>query len=204
LDHGYRSVIQNLESSLNNFQTDYIDLYLIHFPRCWDALCGNRQPEGTWQDSWRAFEDSYKAGKVKAIGISNFELEELQELVDLAKVKPAVLQSWFDPFHQARNLVNFCKKNDIHFQAYSSLGTQWQARGWSRNPVFGDTTLQQIANTHNKTVAQVVIRWVLQQGISVIPRSNSRDHIFANLNVFDFSLSEEDMTKIDQLDGSLD
>mmetsp|Transcript_3818 Transcript_3818/g.4230 ORF Transcript_3818/g.4230 Transcript_3818/m.4230 type:complete len:270 (-) Transcript_3818:85-894(-) len=202
-DHGSTAAKKSFETSLENLQTDYIDLYLIHFPECGDWLSGCKgKPQGTWKDSWRVMEDLYKQKKVRAIGVSNFSPSQLRELISFAKIKPHVFQTWIDPLNQAKDLHNICKENNIVLQAYSSLGTQWLARGKKENPVLTNPLLQQLAIKYNKQVAQVVLRWLVQRGIAVIPRSNSEHHIASNLDIFDFKLSPEDMTKIGTLKPS--
>jgi len=198
-DHGTRSVARKIQESLSNLQTDYIDGFLLHYPRCWGSLCA-REPEGTWKDSWRVLEDYYKRGVIKSIGVSNFRLGDLKELVEFAEVEPHFIQIWQDPFHQDRQIVQYCKENDILYQAYSSLGTQWHNIN-GNNPVFGNSVLKAIAKETGKSVAQVVLKWQLQEGIAVIPRSSKPSRIKQNRDL-NFNLTDEQMARIRKLDGT--
>merc|ERR1712146_628112 len=144
---------------------------------------GTKEPEGTWRDTWMVMEEFVDAGSVSYIGVSNFGVGELEELLSFATVRPAVVQNWFDPFHQDAAMRDFCFRNAIHFQGYSTLGTQWQMRGYDVNPVLQHNALANIAVTHRKSVSQIVLRWALQAGVSVVPKSNSCPHIQENLDV---------------------
>jgi len=122
-DHGGNSSINSFQQSLTNLQTVYLDLFLIHFPECWGDLCKTK-PVGTWKDTWVAVEHLYRNKRIRAIGVSNFNLHQLKELDKIAKIKPQVLQTWYDPFHRDEALINYCKSKDIQVMAYSSLGSQ--------------------------------------------------------------------------------
>jgi len=200
-DHGTRSVERKIKDSLSNLQTDYIDGFLLHYPRCWGSLC-EREPEGTWKDSWRVLEDYYNRGILKSIGVSNFRLADMKELLQFAKVEPHFIQIWQDPFHQDRELLQYCKENDIQYQAYSSLGTQWHHMN-GHNPVFGNKVLKAIAQETGKSVPQVVLKWQLQEGVAVIPRSSKPSRIQENREL-DFTLNDEQMERIRKLDGTAD
>lgn len=205
----FNRVEASLEHTFGNLNRTFLDLYMLHYPSCgakgdtW--LCKERQDdEGTWRDAWAVLERLYRDGKLGAIGVANFEVRELSELIAEAKVKPHVVQAWFDPFHQNWALVKFCREHGIVFQAYSSLGTQWLYRSEfnRQNPIFSDATIKAIAAAHDKTHAQIVLRWLLQEGIAVIPRSTSEEHIISNHMLFDFELSASEIKQIRQLNRS--
>lgn len=195
-DHGYSSCASAIEDSASKFG-GYVDVFLQHYSTCWEDLCGFSG--GNWQASWRAMEDAYEKGLVRAIGVSNFRRDELQELVyRVARIKPHVVQNWMDPFHQETDTRDFCRKHNISFMAYSTLGTQWRT---PKNPVASSDVLREIAQRTNTTSFDVVLKWAIQRGAVVIPRSTSEKHIKANtfLNK-DFScLSNEDLSRIDGL-----
>lgn len=188
-----------INDSLSALQTDWIDLYLVHHPHCDKQLCS-----GSWKTSWRIMEDYYFQNKLKYVGISNFGLNEFHELLDWTRIPIAVVQNWFDPFHTSdNNIIQECQAMGIVFQAYSLLGGQHT----NGNPVFSNRKLRQIAKKYSKkigddgkiSVAQIVLRWALQKGLGVLPRSSKAAHIEQNINVFDFELSEKDMNAINEL-----
>ncbi len=180
-DSGYEKGKKAFQTSLDKLELDYLDLYLIHRPR------------GDIKGSWKAMEELYKEGKIKAIGVSNFEANHLDELMSYAKIKPAVNQIETHAFFQQEKAKGTLKKYGIQMEAWSPL-----AQG--RNGHFTNETLEAIGKKYNKTNAQVSLRWHYQRGIVAIPRSSQKAHMLENLNVFDFELDESDMTKIDSLD----
>ena len=199
-DLGERRTRDAVQLSLKRLGTDYLDAFLLHYPRCWGSLCGEGyEPEGTWRDSWRALEALYERGVLRAIGVSNFAPADLSELLGVARVRPHLVQSWMDPLHAERTLRALCLEHDVQFQAYSTLGTQHQT---ALNPVLKHPLLGQIARELGRSAGQVALRWALQNGAAVIPRSRRRARMEANLAVFDFSLSEAQMRDIDALDGT--
>ncbi|KAL4451545.1 hypothetical protein ABPG75_007207 [Micractinium tetrahymenae] len=201
--HGYWSMLEVFSEALQDLQTDYVDLMLLHYPECWPELCGDVKVEGTWRDSWAALEQLVLEKKLRAIGVSNFNLQQMRELVGMAKVKPALLQANSDLLRQDWELQAFCKLHGIQFQAYSSLGGQWlvQTQGtW--NPVLEHPVLLQIAAAHKKTPAQVALRWALQHGQAVVPRTTKVNRLEENLALFDFDLSDGEMQLLDSLDGT--
>lgn len=203
---GYERTMQAFPRSLRVFDTDYIDLVLLHYPRCWPGLCGHEHVEtGTFVDTWRALEDLVERGSIKSIGVSNFGVHELQQLVDAAKIKPSVVQHWMDPFHQDRTVRNFCTENNIHYTSYSTLGNQWQYRsewGMHGNPIFVSDVISDIAKKMEWSNVQVVLAWALQQGVSVVPRAARLEHIAANAQLFAFDESGGDLLPIGKLDQS--
>ncbi|RIY34691.1 aldo/keto reductase [Psittacicella gerlachiana] len=172
---------QAFTESARKLGVDYIDLYLIH------------QPVGDVFGAWRDLEKLYAEGKVKALGISNFAPDQVMNLMLFNKVKPAVNQIEMHPFFQREEVKQFLEENDIVTESWASF-----AEG--RNHIFTNPVLEQIAKAHNKSVAQVILRWLLQRGVVVIPKSVTPSRIQENFNVFDFSLTEEQMAQIKELD----
>ena len=167
------------ETSLAKLRLDRIDLYLVHWP-----------VPGLVTRTWKAMEELYTAGKCKTIGVSNHSVGQLSDILRVAKIPPAVNQVKFSPFGFDRELLGFCKKSGIVVEAYSPLTKGEQLR---------DDRLQAIAQAHQKSPAQVLIRWALQKGVVVLPKSQRKEHIEENARVFDFELSPEEMERLDQL-----
>jgi len=201
-DLGEQSTLRAFPASLRNLQSSTIDAFLLHYPRCFGDLCGGREPEGTWRESWRALESLYEQGQVRALGVSNFSPDELQQLLGFARTPPHIVQSWMDPLHQERPLREVCRAHGILFQAYSTLGTQWAGRGVRVNPVLRHPVLGAVAAEVGRSTAQVALRWALQHGVAVIPRSTKRRHMAEGLDLFAFDLSAAQMASIDSLDGT--
>lgn len=179
-DQGYDSTKRALDESLKRLQTDYLDLYLVHWP-----------VEGKYTDTWKAMEDLYDEGKVKAIGVSNFKQHHLEHLMDFVRIKPMVNQMEFHPYLVQQDLVDFCGANDIQYEAWSPL---------MQGNITNVPVVKEVAKKYGKTPAQVTIRWGLQKGIVMIPKSSNVERIKENADVFDFSIHEEDMRKLDNLD----
>jgi diketogulonate reductase-like aldo/keto reductase len=186
---------------------DQIDVVLLHSPYCWSEHCSPEEESHTWQNAWQTLERLKEEGTIKAIGVSNFDLGQLKELEGMTNVKVAVVQNWMDPLHQDKSVRDFCKTHGITYMAYSSMGTQWEAKFKNKNPVLTDSTLLHIAASHKTTVANVVNSWLLQENVVAIPRSAKSQHIKensgsrldnGNLKVF---LTSSDIEKIRELDG---
>lgn len=207
-DLGYHSTQNAIELSLKRLHVTSLDSILLHKPRCWEGICSHK-PEGTWEDSWVALEEAVDAGTVSSIGICDVDTQLLDELF-LMRIGPTVIQNWFDPFHQDKDFRHRIERyNQQHperkilYQGYSSLGTQWfHHQGYTENPVLNHPTLQFIANAHGATVPQVVIQWATRQGVMVLPASRNRSHQMSNLNSFYFTLTDEEIIAIDDLDGN--
>lgn len=178
-DLGYESTIAAYEASLQKLGLDYLDLYLIHWP-----------VEGKFKEAWRALETLYKEGKVKAIGVSNFQIHHLEELMKDAEIKPMINQVEYHPRLTQKELQSFCRDNGIQLEAWSPL---------MQGQLLDQEVLKDIAGKHGKTVAQVILRWDLQNGVVTIPKSTKEHRIVENAAVFDFELTKEDMERIDSL-----
>ncbi|MBR5496589.1 MAG: aldo/keto reductase [Clostridia bacterium] len=184
---GYEKASEAIDISLKNLGLDYLDLYLIHWP-CVEKV----SPD--WKDinasTWRAFEDAYKAGKIRAIGVSNFQKKHYDALAERCDIKPMVNQIEFHPGYTQSETVAYSQEMGMLVQAFSPLGC---------GAVLGDATLAAIAEKYNKSVAQVCLRFVLQSGLNVLTKSVTPARIAENAQIFDFELSEEDMAVIASL-----
>lgn len=180
-DAGYENAKKAFETTLNKLGVNYLDLYLIHRPR------------GDVKGSWKAMEELYKAGKIKAIGVSNFEPEQVNDLIANGKVKPAINQIETHAFFQEPKAFEAMKRLGVQMEA-------WAPFAEGRNGLFTNEGLAAIGKKHNKTNAQVSLRWLYQRGIVAIPRSSQKAHMMENLNIFDFKLDESDMLAISKLD----
>ncbi len=178
---GYGGALKAFERSLNRLQLEYVDLYLIH------------QPYGDVYGEWRAMEELYRQGKIRAIGVSNFHPDRMMDLIIHNEVTPAVNQIEVNPFHQQIESQKFFQENQVAVEA-------WAPFAEGRNNIFQNETLLSIAAKHNKSVAQVILRWVIQRGIVALAKSARKERMLENINVFDFELSAEDMAAIAALD----
>jgi methylglyoxal/glyoxal reductase len=179
-DQGYDSALKAFEKSLNKLGLDYVDLYLIHWPET-----------GKRKDSWKAFEEIYKSGRTKSIGVSNYTIRHLEELFSYSDVIPVINQVEFNPFLYQKDLLDFCHKNNVRLEAYSPL---------VKAQKLENKVLQNISKKYSKSSAQILIRWALQHDLAVIPKSSNKNRIFENAEVFDFEISSEDMDKLNSLD----
>lgn len=182
-DHGHDRTPQGLRRSLANLDISYVDLYLIHWPG-----------SGLRIETWKAMEDLLEQGRCRAIGVSNYMIHHLEEVLEHGRVVPAVNQVELHPFLYPRKLAEFCSINGIQMESYSPLT---KARRLF-HPV-----IVRVAERHGRTPAQVVLRWHLQHDFIPIPRSVRREHIEENIAIFDFSLSDRDMEELDSLDQGL-
>jgi diketogulonate reductase-like aldo/keto reductase len=178
-DHGYDSTLRACDESLQRLGVERIDLYLIHWP-----------VEHLRQESWRALQRLSQLGMCRAIGVSNYTVHHLHELLDSSDVVPAVNQEEFHPFLFQRGLLDFCRRNKIQLEAYSPL---------VRGRRLDDPTIVSLAHEYGQTPAQILIRWALQHDLVVIPKSVHRERIEANARVFDFELAPEAMRRLDAL-----
>ncbi|MFP5111770.1 aldo/keto reductase [Bacillaceae bacterium C204] len=180
-DTGYESTKKAFEKSLERLQLDYLDLYLIH------------QPFGDVYGSWRGMEELYREGKIRAIGVSNFYPDRLTDFIIHNEVVPAVNQVETHPFNQQIESAKLMKENNVQIES-------WGPFAEGKNNMFQNEILVSIAEKHNKSVAQVVLRWLTQRGVVAIPKSVRKERIIENFNIFDFELSQEDMERIAALD----
>lgn len=179
--YGYEACKKSIEDSLNKLQVDYIDLLLLH------------QPFADYYGAWRALEEYYEAGKVRAIGISNFYPDRMIDLAAFARIKPMINQIEIHPHHQQQEAKEWHEKYGIQLEACAPFGE-------GRGGMFEESVLTEIGNKYGKTAAQVILRWHLQRGIIVIPKSIHKERMVENFAVFDFELSKEDMSRIAELD----
>ncbi|WP_173225188.1 aldo/keto reductase [Kroppenstedtia pulmonis] len=178
-DQGYDSTLNAFEESRRHLGLDTVDLYLIHWP-----------VSGKYIETWRALEHLYEKGLVRAIGVCNFQIHHLKDLMANAKIVPAVNQVEYHPRLTQKELHRFCRENGIQLEAWSPL---------MRGEILKEETLVKIAANHGKTPAQVILRWDLQHGVVTIPKSVRPERIEQNADIFDFELSQEEMEKIDAL-----
>ena len=168
------------EKSLDDLQTDYIDLYLIHWPA------------NGYEQAWREMESLYEAGKIRAIGVSNFQQHHLERLMNIARIVPAVNQIESHPYFNNQEMINYCQTRGITVEVWSPLG------GTGGN-LLRDEILEDLAKKYKKTPAQIVLRWNIQRGVVVIPKSVHKDRIISNMKIFDFKLEHSDMQLINKL-----
>jgi 2,5-diketo-D-gluconate reductase A len=178
---GYAGTKKAFEDSLKKLQLEYLDLYLIH------------QPFGDVYGEWRAMEELYREGKARAIGVSNFQPDRLIDLIVHNEVAPAVNQIETHPFHQQISSHSFLKENNVQIES-------WGPFAEGKNNIFQNEMLGSIANKHNKTIAQVILRWLTQRGVVAIPKSVRKERMEENFDIFDFQLSSEEMETIKTLD----
>ena len=209
---GHDKAVEAVAEMLQSWKTDYMDLVLLHYPECgsWIPDCKDATG-GDWRGAWRALEEKVDNGTIRAIGVSNFNVRQMEELWDWARIKPHVVQMWMDPFHQARDEYEFAVTHDAFVVSYSSLGTQWYYGEIGRNLVFENPVLHEIAEKRDASVPVVVLSWLLAkrpEPVGVIPRSTDERHIADNARLLDGSfwdlLEEDDVDKIDNLDGMFD
>ena len=188
-DRGYEKSVAAIDASLRNFGTDYLDLYLVHWP-CVEKVSAE------WKEinaaTWRAFEEAYKAGKIRAIGVSNYEAKHLDALAEMCEIKPMVNQIEFHPGHTQPENVKYAKEHGMLVEAWSPLGC---------GSVLGDARLAAIAAKYGKSVAQLCINFALANDVLPLPKSVHPDRIAQNTEVFDFEISAEDMAAISAIEG---
>lgn len=179
-DHGYDATLKACSRSLKKLGLPHVDLYLIHWP-----------VEDLRRESWKAMETLQREGKCRAIGVSNYTIGHLEELLGYSSTVPAVNQVEFHPYLYQKELLEFCRSHNIQLEAYSPL---------TKGQKLNDPRLVKMAEEYSKTPAQVLIRWGLQKGAVVIPKSSRKDRIRENANVFNFTISPEEMDLLDSFD----
>jgi len=180
-DANYERAKKGIETSLNNLGVDYLDLYLLH------------QPYGDVAGAWRALEEAYKAGKIRAIGVSNFYADQLKNLELSNEIKPVINQIEVSPWYQQDSEVEFNQSEDVRVEA-------WAPFAEGKHDIFTNETIKEIADKYNKSNGQVILRWLIQRGIVVIPKSVHKNRMEENINVFDFKLTDDDMNVMNSLD----
>lgn len=182
-EQGYEKTKKAIEKSLQDLDVDYIDLYLIHWFKGYE----------NGLSSWKAIEEAYEDGKLKAIGVSNHNVHHLMNLINNAKVPPMINQVETHVELQNEFLRSYCEENGIVLEAYAPL------MSWKVKDLLDNETLVNIAKKHNKTVPQVAINWLVSRGIVALPKSTNKERIISNFDVFDFELTQEDLTEIKSL-----
>jgi diketogulonate reductase-like aldo/keto reductase len=175
-----RRCLEAFNECMNKLQTEYLDLYLVHWP-----VPG-------YEDAWRTMEKLYLEGKIRSIGVSNFQKKHIERLAEISAIIPAVNQVELHPYLTQVELVDYCQSKGIQIEAWSPLGG-------SISELREDAVIKNIAEKYNKTPVQVILRWDIQRGIITIPKSTKKEHIVSNLQVFDFILTEEEMDAINKL-----
>ena len=179
-DHGYERTLMEFEMTMNNLEVDYLDLYLIHWPI---PLKYRDNWKEMNKETWKAFEELYKEGKIKAIGVSNFLEHHIDVIMESAEIAPMIDQLELHPQYVQREAVNYCKDHRIIVEAWSPL-----IKGQMSHPI-----LIKIAEKYNKTVAQLLLRWSIQHGFLPLPKASTREKMMENTDIFDFELSSEDI-----------
>jgi 2,5-diketo-D-gluconate reductase A len=180
-DTGHERTAAAIDASLERLQLDYLDLFLIH------------QPFGDVHGSWRAMEDAHRAGKLRAIGVSNFQPDRLMDIIAFNDIAPAVNQIEVNPFHQQAEAVAFMREHGVQAEA-------WAPFAEGRNNLFQNEVLKSIAAKHGKSIGQVVLRWVVQRNVVALAKTVRRERMAENLDIFDFALGAEDMASIAALE----
>jgi diketogulonate reductase-like aldo/keto reductase len=182
-DHGYDKALAAMDRSLRSLRLNYVDLYLIHWP-----VSGHRV------ETWKAMEKLLKDGKARAIGVSNFTIRHTEEILTQTEIVPAVNQIEFTPYLYQKQLQDYCEGKGIKIEAWSPL---------TRGIKLGDPKLVEIADRYRKSPAQILIRWGLQKGVISIPKSERKERIIENSQVFDFNISDKDMKRLDGFNENL-
>lgn len=178
-DQGYEETLAAFDTTMEKLGLEYLDLYLIHWPIT-----------GKFKDTWRALEEIYRDGKVRSIGVSNFHVHHLEELLKDAEVKPVLNQIEYHPHLTQEDVLQFCKENAIQMQSWSPL---------KRGEIITEPVIKEIADKHDKTPAQIVLRWNLQNGVITIPKSVKEHRMQENADIFNFELTEDEMEKLNDL-----
>ncbi|KAL0486537.1 D-xylose reductase [Acrasis kona] len=222
-NHKKENVKKGFDRSIGDLGLDYVDLYLIHFPIAIKYVPeSERYPPGFFVDgkskvemektpiseTWAAMEELYDSGRAKNIGVSNFEGQLLTDLLNYCRIEPAVLQIEHHPYYTQEELVQFCEQHNIAVTAYSSFGALSfiecdMKRAKSAPPLMENEHVVEIAKKHDKTPAQVLLRWATQRNIAVVPKSNNKDRLAQNLNCCDFDLSKEELETLSGLNRNL-
>jgi len=179
-EQGYDKTLKSFDDSLNRLGFEYLDLYLVH----WAV-------KGKYLDTWKALEKLYKEGRVKAIGVSNFLIHHIEDVLQSGDIVPMVNQVEFHPRLMRKDLMQFCKKHNIQYEAWAPL---------MQGKILTNDTVTKLAEKYSKTPAQIIIRWDIQNGVVTIPKSSKKERVLSNSQIFDFELSPDDMKLINDLD----
>jgi aldehyde reductase len=209
--HSYQKAGECIDITLRDLQVPYLDMYLIHWPMSFpeggdlvpkDKAGNVISSDVDFLETWRAMEDAVTVGKIRSIGLSNFNISQIERIINSGQIKPSNLQIEIHPYLPQNDLIRYCQKNDIVVTAYSPLAnnSNYYGRKHDSPNLLHEPDIVEIAQKHTKTPAQVAIRWALQRNTIVIPKSVTKNRIHENIDVFDFSLSEQEMQKIDNLD----
>ncbi|MEJ2614039.1 MAG: aldo/keto reductase [Ignavibacteriaceae bacterium] len=182
-NHGYNNTLKAFEGSLKRLGMDYVDLYLIHWP-------SSRLRDETW----KAFESLLNEGSCRSIGVSNYTVRHLKELLNISSTLPAVNQVEFNPYIYQKEILDLCKEKNIQLEGYTPL---------ARTKKFNESVLKSTSEKYGKTRAQILIRWSLQHNVITIPKSSDKDRIKENINVFDFEIADDDMEELNSLNENL-
>ncbi|WP_330381802.1 aldo/keto reductase [Defluviitalea phaphyphila] len=177
-DQGYDTTLRAFEETIKRLDTDYLDLYLIHWPK------------PISKETWKAMEKLYKEKRIRAIGVSNFQIHHLEDLMKSCEIIPMVNQVEYHPQLSQKELLAFCQENKIQLEAWAPL---------MQGKIFNIPLMQELSQKYNKTIAQIALRWDIQTGVVTIPKSVNASRIKENADIFDFEISEEDMKKIEKL-----
>ncbi|MBO1514140.1 aldo/keto reductase [Metabacillus bambusae] len=178
-DQGYESTLKAFETSIKKLDLAYLDLYLVHWP-----------VKGKYKETWKAIEKLYQDGRIRAIGVSNFQIHHLEDIMLDAEIKPMVNQVEYHPRLSQLELRDYCKRHEIQLEAWSPL---------MQGELINHPLLKEIGDRYNKTAAQVILRWDLQNEVVTIPKSVKEHRIIENANIFDFELTHDDLEKINSL-----
>ncbi|CAG5125618.1 unnamed protein product [Candidula unifasciata] len=194
-EQGKGNALKACLGSIERLNCDYLDLYLIHWPGTSKLQPGDVKQKQFRKESWLELEEAHKQGKVRSLGVSNYLPKHIEELLTYCHMKPAVLQTEFHPHLDQSAVKKCCQDHGIHLQAYSSLGTSGAV-----NRVLSDPVVAAIAQETKRSPAQVLLRWAVQQGVGVLPMSRNPEHIAENIDIFSFSLTEQQMSRLSALD----
>lgn len=202
IDQGYESTLKAIDLSLEKLGLSYVDLYLVH----WPTASADSDESGTTylsidkrQDTWKAMEEIYKSGKAKAIGVSNYTIKHLEEMKSYATILPMVNQFEFHPFLYQKELLEYCKENNIVVEAHSPLAPIADPK----SKEYENPNIEEIAKKYNKTRVQVLLRWSVQHEVIPLPKSVHKERIIENIGIFDFKLDDEDMNSLDNMNINL-
>jgi len=187
-DHGHDSARASIMQSLNLLQCEYLDLYLIHWPGKAKLKCEDAKNREFRKSSWEVLEEFHQQKLLKNIGVSNYTIAHLEDMTKYAKIMPAVNQVEFHPHLYQYELLEYCEAQNIQVQAYSSLGT---------GELVNNTTVKEVAALYGKSSAQILLKWGIQHNVGVIPKSTKKEHICSNMDIFNFTISDDDMKILD-------